>query len=102
MAERHQGRIKSIRFRHPREDRYLEVQFESAEYESVDIIFTSLNAVERILVPFYEGEHRGGGEELLEQVRAQQLDGTCMVLHQYRCRSAVPEIDWKTRSPIRL
>jgi hypothetical protein len=101
-AERHQGRIASIRLQHPTEDRYLEVRFESGKYDQVDVVFTSVNAVQRILVPFYEAIKPGEGEQLLRETEGQQLDGTCMVLHQYRCRSAVPEIDWDTRSPIIL
>ena len=101
-VEPFRGKITSIRFRHPREDRELEVRFESEEYDNVDAVFTSVNAVERLLVPFYEGREVGSGERLLREARRQALEDVCMILHTYRCTYLVPRIDWRTRSPIIL
>jgi hypothetical protein len=95
------GQIRSVRFRHPNEDRDIRVTFVSEDYSEVDAVFTSVNAVTRILIPFYEDWKPKVAAMLREEVKAQQLDGVCLVLHKYVCRRAVPPIDWNAKS-IRL
>lgn len=102
MAALDKKRILSVRLRRPTGDQELEVRFETKEYDEVDAVFTSVDAVKKILVPFYEGIKRGDGEQLLKEAQDQAQDDVCMVLHKKPCSRIVPRIDWKATSPIRL
>jgi hypothetical protein len=101
-TEQFQGKITTFRLRNPREDRELEVRLESADYDNVDAVFTSVNAVERILKPFYEKEKPGEWPQIAEQLQRQRLGPVCVTLHKYRCTLIVPPINWEGRSPITL
>ena len=95
-------RIVAVRFRRPGGNQDLEVRFESDQYNDADAVFTSVDAVEKILVPLYESLKAGDGKRLLEEVRKQEQDGVCLVIHKFSCRRLVPAIDWNAESPIRL
>lgn len=94
--------IVSLRMLRPGGEGELEIIFESGKYEKVDAVFTSLSAVERILIPFYESTDMRRSEELSAAVRAQQRDGVCVVPHMRTCSFLVPDIDWDAPSPIHL
>jgi hypothetical protein len=97
----HEG-IVSFRMLRPGGDGELEIIFESGQYQRVDVVFTSVNAVETILVPFYEKRSAKEAEELRKAVEAQQQDDTCVVAHKRTCSYMVPDIDWEGPSPIHL
>lgn len=101
LAARDEG-ITSLRLRHPREDRELEVRIETGKYKQVDAVFISVDAVDRILIPFYQGTDSRIAEELRNQVQEQRLEDACVVLHKLSCRFGVPAIDWSATSPIIL
>ena len=103
MATRDNKRILSVRLRHPSGDGELEVRFESAECDDVDAVFTSVDAVKKLLIPFYEQKDRKDAEAFLREVEEQEQGGVCIVLHKLSCRRLVPRIDWTAKStPIRL
>ncbi len=102
-TEQFEGKITTFRLQNPQQgDRQLEVRLESAEYENVDAVFTSVNAVERILKPFYEKERPGEWAQIAEQLQAQRSGPVCVVLHKYRCTLVVPPINWNSQRPIIL
>lgn len=102
MAVPAQRRILSVRLRRPTGDQDLEVRFETPECrDDVDAVFTSVDIVEKILVPYYQARD-GSGEELLREVRKQARGDVCLVLHKLSCRRLVPPIDWSADSPIVL
>lgn len=100
MADFEKG-IVSVRLRHPREERELEVVFNPKD-RRVDAVFITVDAVEKILLPLYRGRNAAEAEDLLKRVRKQQENGYCFVPHQYSCKFAVPLIDWNAKSPILL
>jgi hypothetical protein len=95
MPEYNKGML-SFRFRHPTQDGHFEVKVDSKD-DAVDAVFLTVDAVEKILMPVYR-DKPGVAAELRLRVEQQQQGGVCVVLHKYSCRSAVPPIDWKTRS----
>lgn len=101
MAAIQQG-IKSVRLPHPTEDRELEVRLQTGQYKEVDAVFTSVDVVNRILIPYYQATHPERAEQLQNQVQAQQLNDICFVLHKMSCSGLVPPIDWSAPSPINL
>jgi hypothetical protein len=101
-TDRFDGKIATFRMQSPQGDRELEVRLESADYQNVDAVFTSVNAVERILKPFYEKEKPGEWAAIAEQLEQQRSGPVCMVFHRYRCTLMVPPIDWNSRRPIIL
>ncbi len=101
MATRDKKRILSVRLRHPNGDRDLEVRFESDEYHDVDAVFTSVDAVKKLLIPFYEQKNREDAEEFRKEVDKQAQGDVCMVIHKLSCKRIVPLIDWNAKS-IRL
>ncbi len=84
--------IVSFRVRHPTEDREIEVTIGALD---VDAVFTSVDAVKKLLIPFYHGDE---AKELLERVEKQQEGGNCIVLHRKPCSGIVPQINWKDSS----
>ena len=96
-----EGGILSVRLRRPTDGSELEVRLQSGEYRDVDAVFTSVKAVENILVLFY-GTDEKAVAKLHKEVQQQQLHGVCFVLHKYPCGSLVPKIDWSDPSPIIL
>ena len=102
MAVSENRGIVSVRFRHPTQNRDIEVRLESEEYRNIDAVFTSVDAFERILLPFYQGARRDEGEELRNRVVEQRQGDGCFVVHRYPCYGMVPDIDWATSGPIRL
>jgi hypothetical protein len=102
MASRDKKRVVSIRIRRPSGHEEIEVRLESPDYDDVDAIFTSVDVVEKMLVPFYDARHAGSGKELSKEVREQAKDGVCMVLHKLSCGRIVPPINWNATSPIVL
>jgi hypothetical protein len=101
-TDRFDGKITTFRMQSPQGDRELEVRLESADYQNVDAVFTSVNAVERILKPFYEKEKPNEWALIAEQLEQQRSGSVCMVLHKYRCTLIVPPIDWDSKRPIIL
>jgi hypothetical protein len=93
--------ILSVRFRHPTEDRDLEVRI-NAKDDAVDAVFTTVDAVTKILMPFYRAISPAEAEDLRRRVEEQRQGNACIVLHKYSCKGAVPAIDWKAKSPIKL
>lgn len=96
------GRIISVRFWIPTQDRELEVRLKTKKYQDSDAVFTSVNAVTNILIPFYQETDPPIAAKVEDQVQEQQLDGVCFVLHKWPCSSLVPDIDWDSPSPITL
>jgi hypothetical protein len=98
------GRILSVRLRHPTEDRDLEVRLDSKKFSTVDAVFTSVDAVERILIPFYENvEHDlKKAADLRKAIQKQRHEDICVVVHRRSTSFMVPDIDWSSKSPIRL
>jgi len=92
--------IVSVRLRHPREDRELEVRINTTDV-AVDAVFITVDAVNKILMPVYQAKP-AEADDLRRRVEEQQRDGTCLVIHQYSCKSFVPPIDWNAKSPINL
>ena len=82
MAVPAKRRILSVRLRRPTGNQDLEVRFETPEYrDDVDAVFTSVDVVEKILVPFYQARD-GSGQELLREVREQASGDVCLLLHK--------------------
>lgn len=102
MATSENTWIVSVRFRHPTQNRDIDVRLETEEYGHVDAVFTSVDAFEKILLPFYQGARRAEGEELRSRVEQQRQGDGCLVLHKYPCYGMVPDIDWNTLGTIRL
>jgi|SRR5215216_4198152 len=102
MAVAEHMRIVSVRFRHPTQNRDIEVRFDTEEYRNIDAVFTTVDAFERILLPFYQGARHDEGEDLRHQVEEQRQDDSCFVAHRYPCGGLVPYIDWDSSGPIRL
>lgn len=102
MAAPEEEGIVSLRMWRPGGEGELEIIFESGKYRQVDAVFTSLNVVERILIPFYQSTDERRARELWEAVQAQQKDGVCVVAHKRMCSYMVPDIDWEAASPIRV
>lgn len=100
MADFDKG-IVSVRLHHPRGKGEIDVVF-SPKDRRVDAVFITVDAVEKILLPFYRGRNAAQAEDLLRRVREQQDNGYCFVPHQYSCKVAVPPIDWNAPSPIVL
>lgn len=100
MADFEKG-IKSVRLPRPTNGEPLDVVF-NPEDTRVDAVFITVDAVEKILLPFYRGRNAAEAEDLLKRVRKQQANGYCFVPHQYSCKVAVPPIDWNAASPIVL
>jgi hypothetical protein len=96
--------ILSVRLRHPTEDRDLEVRLDTEEFSTVDAVFITVNAVERILIPFYEKVEKNMAKaaKLREEVEEHRLGPICLVFHKLRTSFLVPDIDWNAKSPIRL
>jgi DNA-binding LytR/AlgR family response regulator len=94
--------IRSFSMVRPGGQGELEIIFESGQYRRVDAVFTSVNAVETILIPFYQERSAKEADELREALEAQQSDNVCMVLHMRTCSFRVPDIDWEGPSTIHL
>lgn len=92
--------ILSVRFRHPDKGE-MEVQINEDD-KAVDVVFTTVDAVNKILLPSFEARYPHEGPELRARLEAQRSGDNCFVLHKYSCRSAVPLIDWDAKSPIKL
>ena len=93
--------IVLVRFRHPTENRELEVHINEKD-KAVDAVFTSVDAVEKILMPSFSARYPKEAPDLLKRVEAQRRGDNCFIIHKYSCRSAVPAIDWNAKAPIRL
>lgn len=102
MAIGNQEGIVSFRMIRPGGREELEIIFDSGQYQRVDAVFTSLNAVETILIPFYAQRSAKEAEELRKAVMAQQKDDVCVVAHKKTCSYMVPDIEWDGPSPIHL
>jgi hypothetical protein len=102
MAAPSKQGIISVRLQHPTEDRELEVRIQTGKYQEPDAVFTSVDVVNRILIPYYQATSPETVEELRKQVREQQLNDICLVLHQRPCSRLVPPINWSDPSPIIL
>lgn len=92
--------IVSVRFRHPDKGE-IEVKINKDD-KSVDVVFTTVDAVNKILLPSFSARYPDEAAELRERVEAQRRGDHCVVLHRWSCRSAVPPIDWDTKGPIML
>jgi len=92
--------ILSVRFRHP-EKGEMEVQINNDD-QAVDVVFTTVDAVNKILLPSFRALYPHEAPELLARVEAQRSGQHCLVLHKYSCRSAVPAVNWDAKSPIKL
>lgn len=93
--------IVSLRFRHPTEDRDLEVKL-NAKDMGADAVFITVDAVNKILMPYYQHLDPAEAEDLRKRVEEQQLGGAVVVLHKFSCKKAVPAINWSAKSPIKL
>jgi hypothetical protein len=98
------GWILSVRLRHPTEDRDLEVRLDAKEFSTVDAVFITVDAVEKVLIPFYEQVEKDMAKaaKLREEVQEHRQGDICLVYHKLRTSFVVPDIDWNARSPIRL
>ena len=99
MPDFEQG-ILSVRFRHPDKGE-MEVQINKDD-QTVDVVFTTVDAVNKILLPSFSARYPHEASELRARVEAQRSGEHCFVIHQYSCRSAVPAINWDAKSPIKL
>jgi hypothetical protein len=93
--------IISVRFRHPTEDRELEVKI-NAKDMGVDAVFITVDAVNKILMPYYQHLAPAEAEDLRKRVEEQRQGNACVVLHKFSCKQAVPAINWSAKAPIKL
>jgi hypothetical protein len=99
MPEFHKG-IVTVRFRHPSEKGELEVRINAVD-DAADVVFISVDAVDKILIPTYQRTNPADAADLRQRVELQRRGDNCVVLHKYSCMYAVPPIDW-SKSTIKL
>lgn len=95
--------ILSVRMLRPGKGDELEIIFESQKGSKVDGVYTRKDAVERILLPFYEREARTEEYNELKSAIDAVSGEFIVVLHKKSCSFFVAPIDdWDAPSPIRV
>lgn len=96
--------ITSITMKRPGGSDELEIIFSSSDYQEVDAVFTSVDVVQKILIPYYEqtGDAKTV-DSINESIQNRSVNGMMLLPHKKTCKMVFPNVDWrKAESPVTL
>lgn len=94
--------ISRLRVPRPGGTDELEFIFGSSEYQELDAVFTSVDVVQRILIPHYQRVQPEVVTQIEEAIKTRSRYGMIILPHKRTCSMRFPEFDWDATSPIEL